>query len=172
MAGEKETVHTEEGKTFRQIPLGTSVEDNSQDQFPTHNPSRPSGRGIRRAYSSSAKISIPAAPRSNNFRLPLKMPDVQANLSQTKSPKRLLHPSLERIPMQVRFGLNGFLTNVSESSCCAGVPLIVHITVCKYILCTSTVVSHETEKQSLTVFLSTPSAGNVYVCLQLRCGSI
>jgi hypothetical protein len=84
MTGDQEVLGTEEG--VRQIPLGASVEEVQVKVTST----KDKERGVRRAFSSSAKF--PAAPRSNNFRLPLKMPDVQK--SQAKRP-RLIHPSIE-----------------------------------------------------------------------------
>lgn len=50
----------------------------------------------------------PEPPHSNSFRLPVKVADVKKNKIQ---PPRLLHPFLHRVPMHIRFGLNGFLSN-------------------------------------------------------------
>lgn len=58
---------------------------------------------------SAKDISLPAPPMSNNLRLPIRITDT----AQKKQPPRLLHPILHHVPMHIRFGLNGFLSNAA-----------------------------------------------------------
>jgi len=52
--------------------------------------------------------NLPQAPRSAGVRLPSRANET----APKKQPPRLLHPTLHKIPMHVRFGLNGFISNV------------------------------------------------------------
>jgi hypothetical protein len=42
----------------------------------------------------------------------IRLSDAQNNNNKKKIPPKLLHPILQNVPMHVRFGLNGFLSNV------------------------------------------------------------
>ncbi|CAJ1940346.1 unnamed protein product [Cylindrotheca closterium] len=54
-------------------------------------------------------VGLPEPPKSGSYRPPMKIHDLQKH---KKQPPRLLHPILHRIPLHVRFGLNGFISNV------------------------------------------------------------
>lgn len=71
-------------------------------------PHTPSPSAGERTLLNAQIRELPSAPASNNLRLPLKMSDT----TPKKQPPRLLHPFLHKVPMHVRFGMNGFLSNV------------------------------------------------------------
>lgn len=72
---------------------------------PTRSPISSEARNI----SSEQLRDFPVVPpASTNYRSTVKMADTNSK----KKPPRLLHPFLDKIPMHVRFGLNGFLSNV------------------------------------------------------------
>lgn len=62
----------------------------------------------RRLLNEQIRENVTSAPRSGGARLPIKMSDT----TTTKKPPRLLHPVLHSVPMHVRFGINGFISNV------------------------------------------------------------
>mmetsp|Transcript_11822 Transcript_11822/g.28361 ORF Transcript_11822/g.28361 Transcript_11822/m.28361 type:complete len:303 (+) Transcript_11822:398-1306(+) len=49
---------------------------------------------------------------SNHIRASITSPPPAANVTNKKPPPKLLHPILHKVPMHIRFGLNGFLSNV------------------------------------------------------------
>lgn len=63
----------------------------------------------RRLLNEQTRETLPQEPRSAGVRLPIKMSDTTPS---KKQPPRLLHPQLHKVPMHIRFGINGFVSNV------------------------------------------------------------
>eukprot|EP00934_Nitzschia_sp_Nitz4_P002210 Nitzschia sp. Nitz4//scaffold35_size145790//15694//16465//NITZ4_003007-RA/size145790-augustus-gene-0.110-mRNA-1//1//CDS//3329549055//2210//frame0 len=81
--------------------LHTSLSEGSRSQAPTP------VQEDRKTISVKDHLSIPAPPASSGLRLPMR-----ASENKAENQPRLLHPLLNNVPMHVRFGLNGFLSNV------------------------------------------------------------
>lgn len=91
----------EEGKQVRRL---------SNEKFAPINTSNENIRRLHNATTTMNNNNTETAPKSSGgpFRLPMKIHDIQKS---KESLPRLLHPFLHRIPMHIRFGLNGFLSN-------------------------------------------------------------
>jgi len=107
MIRDEESAHHAE-----EIRRNASLDDHHNNASINNN-SGNSGGNVTRALlpdPPTTSTSVTDSPRGSlNLRLPLKMGDVQKK--KVKQP-RLIHPLLNNIPMQLRFGFNGFMNNV------------------------------------------------------------